>query len=91
MAGFTETFLRVGPPFRSGYELISCAVDGEQVTGICRIRLQLLAQFKDLIIYGSGSRIAVVAPDLIEEFFPADTLSAWSVKNLSSLNSCDVS
>jgi hypothetical protein len=41
------------------------------VTGIRGIRLQLLTELKDLIVNSPRGWIAVIAPNLIQEFFAA--------------------
>src|SRR3984957_4134698 len=48
-------------------KFISCAIDGQQMLGVCRIWLQLLAQLQNLIIYRTRRRIEIVSPNLVEQ------------------------
>src|ERR1700752_2293257 len=50
-------------------KFVSGAVHGHQKTRRGRIRLQLLAQAKHVIVDGSGGGIILIAPDLVEQFF----------------------
>src|SRR5579872_6413589 len=57
--------------FASRDKFVSCTVNRQQVAWVRWIRLQLLPQFQYLVVYSTGRGVAVVAPHLIQQFFPA--------------------
>src|ERR1700733_9864556 len=70
-----ETRSRAGSPscspaaLESWDKFVSCTVDCQKMFGPRWIRLQLLAQFKDLVIDCSGRWVRIISPNLIEQSF----------------------
>src|SRR5262245_14509664 len=57
------------------HELISGAVDGENVFGSVGQRLNLLAQLRDEVVDGPCGRKFLVAPDLVQNLLARDHLA----------------
>src|SRR6516225_1212662 len=49
-------------------KLVAGAVDGSDVDGIRRVKLQLLPQLKDVIVHGARRRITLISPNMIQQF-----------------------
>src|SRR5690348_7981612 len=43
-------------------------MNGEEVSGICRLLLELLSKLKDVIIHRARTRVILIAPDFIQKF-----------------------
>src|SRR5450755_1895429 len=56
----------------SADELVSHAMYGAEMHRARGIPLQFLPEFQDVVVHGTGRRIVLISPDLVEEFVAAD-------------------
>src|SRR4029077_8861988 len=71
-----------------GNKFIPGAVDGEEKSRICGVRLKFLPQAQNVIVHRARGRIVLVAPDFAQELVALSTRPGEPAKNFSSLNSC---
>src|SRR5260370_29595031 len=57
---------------RRGYELITAAVNRNDVTGFLGVVFQLLAQLRNMHVDGPGIGYRLIPPDFVQQLFPRD-------------------